>query len=92
MFKTHVLGQSTLYSCMSDGRERFLKCCEFSKEHGRFPKPVILEEKMDRKIAILDGNHRLTAYFYLYGFFNIESPDIPYLNIKEFQEYWVARL
>ena len=90
LYETHVLNRQTFYTMMmSDGRERFTRCCEYLKEHGTFPHPVILQRRTEG-FWILDGNHRLTAYFHLYGYFNVGSPESFNLAVKQQQEFWVA--
>jgi hypothetical protein len=90
LFRSHVLKQTTFFSVMmSDGHERFKSCCAYLKEHGRFPKPVVLEMRPEG-LWILDGNHRMTAFLYLYGYFKIEDPSIPCLNVQDEQEVWMA--
>ena len=59
------------------------------KEHGHFPRPIILGTNRNG-FDVLDGNHRLTAYFYLYGYFQVENDETPALNVSEQQEVWIA--
>jgi hypothetical protein len=90
LFQAHVLKQSNLYSqFMSDGAERFRSCCDYLKKHGVFPWPVVLQN-FGNVYRVLDGTHRLCAFFYLYGFFKIENEEVPCLEVRELQPFWVA--
>ena len=90
LFQAHVLKQPNIYSIsMSDGMERFRKCCEYLKNHGTFPWPIILQN-LGMKYRVLDGAHRLCAFFYLYGFFNVENEEVPCLLVEARQPAWVA--
>lgn len=90
LFQAHVLKQPNLYSAsMSDGAERFRKCCDYLKEHGTFPWPVVLQG-IEGVYRVLDGAHRLCAFFYLYGYFNIQNEETPSLKVAEKQAYWIA--
>lgn len=87
--RTHLLGEATAISTMSDSYARFRRCCNFLKQHGSFPRPIILGTSRDG-FDVLDGNHRLSAYFYLYGYFDVENDETPALNVSEQQEVWIA--
>ena len=87
LFQTYILKEQSPYSCMRDGQERFK---EYIQSSFNFPKPVILERASDDKYFILDGYHRITAYFYLFGFFNIKNAETPNLNVHEEQMFWIA--
>jgi hypothetical protein len=89
MLRAHVLNEANFYSMMSDGMDRFESCLQYIKANGVFPKRPILQRHPEG-VWILDGNHRLTAYFYLYGYMNVNIPGIPDSNVKEMQEFWVA--
>ena len=88
----NVKNQINDYSlCMKeDGKKRFSSICSYLTETGSFPKPVILE-RMDSKYRLIDGCHRLAAYFYLYGYFRIDDNAIPCLEVSQEQEYWIAQ-
>jgi hypothetical protein len=89
MFRAHVLKERTIFSSMSDGAERFNSACAFLKAHGKFPRPIVLEVSTDG-FRVRDGFHRLTAFFYLYGYFKIENGEVPCLEVTAEQEVWVA--
>lgn len=90
LFVTHVLHRVTAYSVMTDSFDRFQACVEYLRENGIFPKPVILNDT-GSGFEVWDGNHRLTAFFYLFGYFNIDDPTIPCLNVKQSQVAWICR-
>ena len=48
-----------------DGKARVDACLSHLKKYGTFPYPVVLEKKVPHGYWVLDGNHRLAAYFYL---------------------------
>lgn len=90
LFQAHVLNEPNIYSMsMTDGAERFQNCCMYLKNHGTFPWPIVLQ-RLGTKYHVLDGAHRLCAFFYLYGYFNVESADIPCLVVEALQPAWVA--
>src|SRR6185295_12121205 len=43
LFQTFVLGKFTRFSGMAGGPARFQRCCDFLKQHGVFPWPVVVE-------------------------------------------------
>jgi len=85
-----VQGQYNLYSAsISDLSERFKRILNYFGEHGIFPiPPVLLVE--DGKLTILDGNHRMSAYFYAYGYFTLNPGADLQLRTQELQSYWIA--
>ncbi|MDO8422844.1 MAG: ParB N-terminal domain-containing protein [Parvibaculum sp.] len=91
LVQTHYFGQLTPYSGMSDSKERLDRCVDYLKEHGTYPKPVILLSTPEG-YEILDGNHRVTAFFYLYGYFNTPNCDqaVPCLEVKQEQPFWAG--
>ena len=89
LVQTYVLKKDTIFSEISDGADRFRRCCDFLKERGVFPRPVTLE-RTATGLDVLDGHHRLTAFFFLYGYFEIDHPDVPCLNVRAEQDVWVA--
>ena len=90
LMRTNVQGQFTFYSEMSDSKERFDRICLYLKQECVYPRTVAIE-RIGEKYRILDGCHRLSAYFYLCGWFNIKDDKVPCLNVAEEQEYWVGR-
>jgi hypothetical protein len=90
LFRAHVLNETNAYSMMMrDGKERFERCLAYLKANGAFPKPPILQTN-SQGYWILDGNHRLTAYFFLYGYFKTNIDGMPDMNVNEMQEFWVG--
>ena len=91
MFRTHVLGQRTIYSSMCDGPERFRNCCDYIKSNKKFPHPVVLMQRPDG-YEVFDGNHRLTSFFYLYGWFKVENDETRDPALSDVQCCWIGSL
>lgn len=89
LFSTHVLGQRTVFSSMSDGARRFNAAKDYLKENGVFPRAIVLGSS-SQGYHVLDGSHRMTAFLYLYGFFNVQNEEVPCLNVKQLQEVWIG--
>lgn len=90
MMRAHVQGQINMYSIPSfKSKERFERICAYLKNEGVYPRTVAIEQ-MGERFRIIDGFHRLAAYFYLRGWFKIKNDKLPCLSVKEEQEYWVA--
>ena len=90
LMQANVQGKTTLFSlAMPKSKERFDRICSYLKREGMFPKTVAIEQIGDR-FRIVDGSHRLSAYFYLRGWFKIKDEKVLCLNVKEEQDYWVA--
>ena len=87
--RTYLLGAVTPFSVMSDGPDRFRRCCEYLKVHHIFPRPVVLLET-PVGFDVLDGNHRVSAFFYLWGCFNVDTPQTPDLTILDQQPVYIA--
>jgi len=86
----NVKNEVNIYSLtMPDSKERFDQICSYMREEGSFPKIVALERVND-KYKLIDGCHRLTAYFYLCGYYKVGGEDRPCLNVATEQEYWIA--
>ena len=90
LIQANVMGQMTdISSCMPDSKERFDYICTYLKQNGVYPKTVAIEQ-LGKKFRIIDGCHRMAAYFYLFGWFKIKDDKKPCLSVMEEQEYWVA--
>ena len=91
LFRSHVLKKTTVYSMvMSNGLERFQNSCDYLKREGILPKPIILEQ-LGKQFHIFDGYHRVTAFFYLSGYFNISNEHAPCLKVQANQKAWIAK-
>jgi hypothetical protein len=90
LMRTNVQVQDTFYRIMLDSKERFDRICLHLKQESVYPRTVAIE-RIGGKYRILDGCHRLSAYFYLCGWFNIEDDTVPCLGVKDEQEYWVGK-
>jgi hypothetical protein len=85
-----VQGQRNLYSSsIKDLSERFNRILRYFTEHGVFPSPPALLVE-GGKLTILDGNHRMSAYFYAYGYFTLDPGADLQLKTQELQSYWIA--
>lgn len=85
-----VQGQRNLYSnSITDLAVRFNRILAYFHEHGVFPAPPALLIE-DKKLTILDGNHRMSAYLYAYGYFMLDPGIELQLNTQELQIYWLA--
>lgn len=85
-----VRGQRNLYSSsIKDLSERFNRIVGYFGEHGVFPSPPALLVE-DGKLTILDGNHRMSAYFYAFGYFTLDPGTDLQLRTRELQTYWIA--
>ncbi len=85
-----VAGQINLCSILiPDLKVRFDKVIDYLSVHGIFPKPPSLI-KCKNGLRIVDGNHRIAAYLYAYGYCQCDI--IPQLktSTKEIQSYWMA--
>jgi hypothetical protein len=91
MFRTYVLNRITAYTAIVDGPQRFRSCCEYIKANKVFPRPVALLETING-FRVLDGHHRLTALFYLYGCFEIDNDETSDPTISDTQTAWVGTL
>lgn len=81
-------GQRNLYSdSIKDLPQRFNSIVTYLRENGNFPRPPVLLAEPSG-LAVVDGNHRLAAYFYCYGYFKFEVSDDLLLKAKELQTYW----
>ena len=77
------------------GRDRFYFALAFLSEHGVFPKAIAVLEENGR-LTILDGSHRVTAYFAYEQMLsepslraNLSPGSVP---LRPLQPMWVARL
>jgi len=85
-----VKGQKSLYTIfMPNLAETFYNIVNHIKDNGTLPKPpIILRRKTG--LHILDGNHRMSAYLYCYGYFNLDVDPKLKISAKEIQSYWMA--
>ncbi len=70
-------------------KDRFFSVVSYLREHGTIPKPPIII-KGTTGLSIIDGNHRMAAYFYSYGYLKLEIDDDLLFTTKEIQTYWIA--
>jgi len=85
-----VAGQVNIYSdSIPDLKQRFFNVVSYLVEHGTLPKAPSLIQDPDG-IQIMDGNHRIAAYLYCYGYFRLELDPNTQLATKAQQQFWVA--
>jgi hypothetical protein len=85
-------GQKNLYSeSIPDLKERFARIVSYIGECGLMPKPPTLIREAGG-LSVLDGNHRMSAYYYCYGYFTIDPGAELQLKTKEIQEFWVGEI
>lgn len=83
--------QINLYSSsIPDLKERFSRIVAYIKEHGVLPRPPALIRE-PTGLGILDGNHRMAAYLYCYGYFTIDPGTELMLKAENAQHYWIAK-
>ena len=65
----HTRPEQTIFTPVENGAHRLLACAKFITIHNKLPLPVV-GLSSNNKITIIDGHHRLSAYFYLKHFYN----------------------
>lgn len=85
-------GHRNLYSdSIPDLKERFMRVVDHLKENGRLPgAPTLISETGG--LSVLDGNHRIAAYLYSYGYFKLELDDSLLLKTQREQAFWVGEI
>jgi hypothetical protein len=77
-------------SSIPDLKTRFEGVVNYIRQYGRMPKPPILYRHNNGKYKIFDGNHRLAAYYFSYGYFEVDIDSDLMLKTEEKQNYWVG--
>jgi len=91
IFQTHVVGISfSTTISVPEYYNLFREHCDYLKDHGRFTKPVILEET-DAGLHILDGFYRICAYFYLSGYLQYENTEVQATKLRKHQQVWLGK-
>lgn len=85
-----VRGETNLYSVsIPNLKMRFDRIVEHIRATGELPcAPTLVPERYG--LSIVDGNHRMAAYLYCYGYFKLEVEAKLQLRTKEIQEYWIG--
>ena len=87
-----VQKQINLYSSsIPDLSERFNRILGYLREHGTLPKPPVLLSS-ESGFQVLDGNHRLAAYFYGYGYFKLPLDFVAMDSTASTQRFWVGSI
>ena len=81
---------SPKFVSIPDLKQRFDSIVNYIRQNGKMPKAPILYLNDVKKYEIFDGNHRLSAYYYCYGYFNVDGDSNSMLKTQEDQTYWVA--
>jgi hypothetical protein len=91
IFEAVVLGQSNLMSMsIPDLKQRFENIVDYISQNGEMPNPPILYINDMNKYEVFDGNHRLSAYYYCFGYFKVDVETNLMLKTEENQIYWIA--
>lgn len=91
IFEAAILNRNNMMSAsIFDLKTRFDGVVDYIRHYGRMPKEPILYRHENGKYKILDGNHRLAAYYYSYGYFKVDNNSDLILKTQENQTYWIA--
>ncbi len=89
IFQVAVLGASNHMSQIYDLKARFDQVVTYISVNGTYPRPPILVV-MDAQYEIMDGNHRVSAYFYCVGAF-AKAPNLEVVQkTKRHQRMWIG--
>ena len=85
-----IYGIDTMMSrSICDLKERFDRIVSYFAKHGVFPAPPVLT-RCNGKYKLMDGNHRIAAFFYCSGYIK-RSPDRDVvLKTQIHQSYWIG--
>jgi hypothetical protein len=90
LYRTHILGHPTDYGrIMTDGKPRYDRIVAYFKEHNTFPKPIALLEE-GNTYGILDGNHRMSAFLYQFGYFQGTPETETNISLGSKHIVWIA--
>ena len=90
IFESAILGKhNSMSNTISDLENRFKSVVKYIQSHGKMPKPPVLYFE-NGKYFIFDGNHRLSAYYYAFGYFKVEVKGHLLLKTQKGQHYWIA--
>ena len=85
-----VFGKETMMSrCISDLKERFDRIVKYISEHGVFPVAPVLV-RYNGKYKLMDGNHRIAAYFYCSGYITQSPAREIVLKTQLHQSHWIG--
>jgi hypothetical protein len=83
-------GQHNLYSIsITDLKPRINRITEYIATTGRLPRPPALL-RTPAGYEVIDGNYRMAAYFYCYGYFNLPIEERLEATSSDIQDYWVG--
>jgi hypothetical protein len=70
-------------------KQRFDSVVEYILVHGSIPRsPTLVNTPLG--LSIIDGNHRMAAYLYCYGYFKLDVPPGLQLKTNEIQTFWLG--
>jgi hypothetical protein len=85
-----VGGQVNIYSTsIPDLKQRFFNVVDFLSVYGQLPRPPAVIQD-NEGLSVVDGNHRMAAYFYCCGYFMFDPGHSLQLKTLEIQSYWIA--
>ncbi len=91
IFEAAILGYDNLMSLsIHDLKQRFDNIVNYIQQNGEMPNAPILYLNDMKKYEIFDGNHRLSAYYYCYGYFNVKVDSNLKLKTQKDQTYWIS--
>ncbi len=82
--------QNIMSLSIRDLKDRFNSIVTYFAQHGVFPIPPVLVIE-NGKYKLLDGNHRVAAYFYCAGYITKSPPQEIVLRTKLKQLAWVGK-
>src|SRR5262245_45140240 len=88
-----LTGQRNRFSeAIPNLKQRFQSVVDYIALHGRLPRPPALCVEPDG-LSVLDGNHRMAAYFYCCGYFkNLDPGAELQLKTEKAQQFWIGSL
>lgn len=85
-----IENHNNIYSAsIPDLKERFHRIVAHIRATGNLPCPPVLICEGDG-LGIVDGNHRMAAYFYCYGYFKLDVDCDLQLKTNEMQHFWIG--
>lgn len=74
MIDAFVYGSKNMFSRNPDSPKRYAVALKYFVQNGCFPKPICMLKDGD-KYSVVDGNHRLAAYWYFRALSLASSPE-----------------
>ena len=81
--------ESTMSKNICDLKERFDQIVKYFSEYGVFPcAPILI--RSNGKYKLMDGNHRIAAFFYCSGYITRSPARDILLKTRVHQSYWIG--